>query len=311
MAGKAQQIGDLYRQYLGRSPDPGGLTNYVNLLNSGRSLDQIARDLQQSPEGRAYASRNAPGRAQQIGDMYRQYLGRNPDQGGLQHYVTSGRSIDQIRQDLIGSPEGRAYASRNATPTPVPTQKQEQKPKPVPTQTRAPRTLAEAIAYGERAEKAGVDPDEAAKNYIAQREQDEVRKILQTSPYQSTGERLGAVGAKLGNEFARKYLEDTAPKPTPVPTPAPVQNVAPPPTTQTPAPTPSPKPKSEPEPRKPTPVTEPLPEPEGPPDYDYMRKLKSIGVKLPKSPAQQQRRGGGTAGAFGRKGLRITSLNLA
>jgi len=241
-----------------------------------------------------------------IVNLYKQYLGRMPDPGGYAHFenaLRSGATLSQIASTIKGSAEGRAYASRTPAPTPTPT--------PVPTQTRAPRTLAEAIAYGERAEKAGVDPDEAAKNYIAQREQDEVRKILQSSPYQSTGERLGAVGAKLGNEFARKYLEDTAPKPTPVPTPAPVQNVAPPPTTQTPAPTPSPKPKSEPEPRKPTPVTEPLPEPEGPPDYDYMRKLKSIGVKLPKSPAQQQRRGGGTAGAFGRKGLRITSLNLA
>lgn len=167
-------------------------------------------------------------------------------------------------------------------------------------------TLAQAIAAG----KSGM----SAKDFIKQQKQAEVRKILQTSPYQSTGERLGAVSARLGNEFARKYLETTAPKPAP---------------TYVPVQTPTAQPKVINEPKVDTsgpgdtgpsdsgggpsadPLPEPIPEPEGPPDYDYMRKLKSIGVKLPKSPAQQQRRGGGTVGAFGRKGLRITSLNLA
>jgi len=235
-----------------------------------------------------------------------------PDPGGYAHFenaLRSGATLSQIASTIKGSAEGRAYASRTPAPTPTPT--------PVPTQTRAPRTLAEAIAYGERAAKAGVDPDEAAKNYIAQRNQDEVRKILASSPYQSTGERLGAVRASLGNVFASKYLEDTAPKPTPVPTskptPAPVQNVAPPPTTPTPTPTSTPKPSGGGGggAQAPGTLAEPLPEPEGPPDYDYMRKLKSIGVKVPKSPAEQQGRGRGTSGAFGRKGLRITSLNLA
>lgn len=167
-------------------------------------------------------------------------------------------------------------------------------------------TLAQAIAAG----KSGM----SAKDFIKQQKQDEVRKILQTSPYQSTGEALGSVSARLGNEFARKYLESTAPKPAP---------------TYVPVQTPTAQPKVNNEPKvdtsgpgdpgppdsgggpSPDPLPEPIPEPEGPPDYDYMRKLKSIGVKLPKSPAQQQRRGGGTVGAFGRKGLRITSLNLA
>jgi hypothetical protein len=247
-----------------------------------------------------------------IVNLYKQYLGRMPDPGGYAHFenaLRSGATLSQIASTIKGSAEGRAYASRTPAPTPTPT--------PVPTQTRAPRTLAEAIAYGERAAKAGVDPDEAAKNYIAQRNQDEVRKILASSPYQSTGERLGAVRASLGNVFASKYLEDTAPKPTPVPTskptPAPVQNVAPPPTTPTPTPTSTPKPSGGGGggAQAPGTLAEPLPEPEGPPDYDYMRKLKSIGVKVPKSPAEQQGRGRGTSGAFGRKGLRITSLNLA
>jgi len=165
-------------------------------------------------------------------------------------------------------------------------------------------TLAEAIAFGE---KGG-----SAKDFIKKQKEAEVRKILQTSQYQSTGEALGSTYARRGNEFARKYLEATAPKPTPVPAaPTPTQPTTTPPPTVDPPPTTTPPPAVDPPPAPPTPIPEPLPEPEGPPAYDYMRKLKSIGVKLPKSPAQQQRRGGGTAGAFGRKGLRITSLNLA
>jgi hypothetical protein len=73
------------------------------------------------------------------------------------------------------------------------------------------RTLAELIAIS----KSGI----SGKDYVKQQKQAEVRKILQTSPYQSTGEKLGAVSARLGNEFARKYLETTAPKPAPQPTP--------------------------------------------------------------------------------------------
>ena len=48
----------------------------------------------------------------EIEKMYQQYLGRAPDQGGLDYYTnlaSSGRSLDGIRQSIAGSPEAQAY----------------------------------------------------------------------------------------------------------------------------------------------------------------------------------------------------------
>ena len=48
----------------------------------------------------------------EIEKMYQQYLGRAPDQGGLDYYTnlaSSGRSLDYIRDSISGSPEAQAY----------------------------------------------------------------------------------------------------------------------------------------------------------------------------------------------------------
>ena len=54
----------------------------------------------------------------EIEKMYQQYLGRAPDQGGLDYYTnlaSNGRSLDYIRDSISGSPEAQAY-----TPPPPP-----------------------------------------------------------------------------------------------------------------------------------------------------------------------------------------------
>lgn len=44
-------------------------------------------------------------REQQISDLYRTVLGREPDQAGLQHYLQSDLSLEQIRKIMTESPE--------------------------------------------------------------------------------------------------------------------------------------------------------------------------------------------------------------
>lgn len=51
-----------------------------------------------------------------INDFYRQYLGRDADQGGLRDYLNAyreGRSLESIRSDIANSEEARNY--RNST----------------------------------------------------------------------------------------------------------------------------------------------------------------------------------------------------
>ena len=48
----------------------------------------------------------------EIAKMYQQYLGRQPDQGGLSYYtdvLSRGGSLDGVRQSISGSPEAMAY----------------------------------------------------------------------------------------------------------------------------------------------------------------------------------------------------------
>ena len=60
----------------------------------------------------------------EIAKMYQQYLGRQPDQGGLSYYtdvLSRGGSLDGVRQSISGSPEAMAYkppSTGNAMPAP-------------------------------------------------------------------------------------------------------------------------------------------------------------------------------------------------
>lgn len=63
----------------------------------------------------------------EIKKMYEQYLGRQPDRGGLSYYtdvLSRGGSLDGVRQSISGSPEAMAYKppspSASSMPTPQP-----------------------------------------------------------------------------------------------------------------------------------------------------------------------------------------------
>ena len=108
------RLAGLYRQYLGRDPEPGaeGWLQYDDgtiesgIANSGeaeeyrnrQSQPQQQQPQQQAPSG---LDDNA------VRQLYQQYLGRDADQGGLDTW--RGQSYDQVLQVILNSGE---YAQR-------------------------------------------------------------------------------------------------------------------------------------------------------------------------------------------------------
>lgn len=101
-----------FRDVLGRGADPDGIRHYrEKLLREGWNDRMMIEDLQRSREARAINADEAITRA------YREVLGRDPDQNGLNHYRQlwrKGWTQGQIREDLRRSGEGRDNGIRPA-----------------------------------------------------------------------------------------------------------------------------------------------------------------------------------------------------
>lgn len=104
-----QAIAKLYREVLGREPDPHGLAHYRQKWREGWTRNAIREDLRHSKEGRDVAIRNAINRA------YRDILGREPDASGFATYERLMRekhlSERDLRDALARSDEARARKS--------------------------------------------------------------------------------------------------------------------------------------------------------------------------------------------------------
>ena len=101
-----------FREVLDRPADPEGLRTYTDrLLREGWTQHQMIQQLQRSSEARGINADQA------ITKIYRDVLGRDPDQRGLAHYRSKwkdGWTQGRIRDDLRSSPEGRDTYIRNA-----------------------------------------------------------------------------------------------------------------------------------------------------------------------------------------------------
>jgi uncharacterized protein YbcI len=118
------EISRYYQEILGRNPDSNGLKNYADAVQDRRmSLEQVRRELINSPEGRSRSSNrnnynrhgysNNRGQIEaEISRYYQEILGRNPDSNGLKNFADAVQdrrmSLEQVRNELINSPEGRA-----------------------------------------------------------------------------------------------------------------------------------------------------------------------------------------------------------
>ncbi|MBI5691488.1 MAG: DUF4214 domain-containing protein [Verrucomicrobia bacterium] len=100
-----EAITKIYREVLGRDPDPNGLAHYRSKWRQGWTQGQIREDLRRSHEGRDTRIREVITRA------YREVLGRDPDPAGYANYERlmreRGYTERDIRRALMGGDEYR------------------------------------------------------------------------------------------------------------------------------------------------------------------------------------------------------------
>jgi hypothetical protein len=94
----SDQITRLYLDILRREPDQGGLQYWDQ---TGLGVDDIANSFRQSEEYRSINDANA----EQISGLYREVLGRDPDEGGLSYWDQTGLGVDDIRNAFLNSEE--------------------------------------------------------------------------------------------------------------------------------------------------------------------------------------------------------------
>lgn len=103
-------ITKMYREILGRDPDPNGLAHYRSKWKDGWTQGQIRNDIRRSAEGRDANINNAITRA------YRDILGREPDPEGYANYANlmrrQGYTERNIREALMNSDEYRQLHPR-------------------------------------------------------------------------------------------------------------------------------------------------------------------------------------------------------
>lgn len=131
LGGPVEYVTSLYQELLGRTPDEGGLSAWVQAMAGGMTEAQVRQGFLDSAEYKARMSTGqAPsayaGDAQAfVSGLYWELLGRAPDAGGLAAWVQalqSGQLTDaQVRQGFLDSPEYRArQAAMTVAPTPGP-----------------------------------------------------------------------------------------------------------------------------------------------------------------------------------------------
>lgn len=100
----------MYREVLGRDPDPAGLNHYRQRWRDGWTQGQIRDDLRRSAENRGNRANEVITRA------YRELLGRDPDPGGFASYERlmreRGYTEHQIREAIMSSDEYRQRRGR-------------------------------------------------------------------------------------------------------------------------------------------------------------------------------------------------------
>ena len=108
-------VNSLYKTALGRLPDPKGLANSVQQLQSGASLEALAEGLVASVEFQARHGSIQKVDAEFLNALYRDGLGRKPDPEGLANWLAEaekGATRGKVLAGLAGSNEAlRAVAT--------------------------------------------------------------------------------------------------------------------------------------------------------------------------------------------------------
>lgn len=109
-----EEVNQLYTALLGRTGQQEYLQRWAD---SGMSLPEIHDAIQASPEGQAYAASQAsaptptptpstaPVTAAEVQNLYAELLGRSGAPEYVQQFVDTGMTADQIREQIMQSPE--------------------------------------------------------------------------------------------------------------------------------------------------------------------------------------------------------------
>ena len=115
----------LYQEILGRTPDPNGLTCWVNAVNSGTTVSQIATSFWNSPEHLAHPIGNLNTATHDasnafVNTLYQDVLGRTGDTGGVaswdQVLNSNSATPNQVAMAFWNSPEHQAKLNAGTAP---------------------------------------------------------------------------------------------------------------------------------------------------------------------------------------------------
>jgi O-antigen biosynthesis protein len=108
----ADYVTALYRNGLGREPDPEGLASWVAAGREGATQAKVLAQIASSLESleRLFARKPDPGRdpSQLVNCLYKAAFGRPADEGGLAlnvHKLLSGLALEAVAEDLVRSAE--------------------------------------------------------------------------------------------------------------------------------------------------------------------------------------------------------------
>src|SRR5581483_5660378 len=113
---------DVYHNILGRDIDDASLQEHTQRLEQNQeTVRDVVRNLAHSQEYNERVIATHPAAPDQITIAYKQFLGRDPDSEGLEHYkeqMASGKQIGEVINDLIGSQEYTNKFGDNSAPHP-------------------------------------------------------------------------------------------------------------------------------------------------------------------------------------------------
>lgn len=110
--GNAGEAYRLYQAAFNRAPDKGGLGFWINTLDSGSSLAQVANDFVNSSEFQQLYG-TSPSSNDLVTAMYHNVLHRVPDAGGMAYWLdqlSHGTSTSQLLTDFSESAENQSAA---------------------------------------------------------------------------------------------------------------------------------------------------------------------------------------------------------
>ncbi|UOD50392.1 tail fiber protein [Orrella daihaiensis] len=110
------EIDHLYEEVLGRSPDAEGLTYWVEQMNQGATLQDVAQALAESTEFKQLYG--TPSEEQLVEELYEAILDRSPDAQGLAYWtealVVHGATEGELIVSLLTSAESQSASMHQA-----------------------------------------------------------------------------------------------------------------------------------------------------------------------------------------------------